>query len=155
MTAMTPVFFYHLERQPLDSVLPKLLATSLERGWRVVVQAGSEERAEAIAAHLWSYDEDSFLPHGNKVDGFPDLQPIWITAEDENPNNANIRFFVDGAEVGEIGGLTRAIIMFDGNDPQAVDAAREGWKRFRSAGHEVSYWQQDEQGRWQNRAAKV
>lgn len=155
MTAMTPVFFYHLERQPLDRVLPKLLATSLERGWRVVVQAGSEERAEAIAAHLWSFDEESFLPHGSKADGFPDLQPIWITAENDNPNNANIRFFVDGAEVGEIGGLTRAIIMFDGNDAEAVEAAREGWKRFRTAGHEVSYWQQDDQGRWQNRAAKA
>ena len=155
MTAMTPVFFYHLERQPLDSVLPKLLATSLERGWRVVVQAGSEERAEAIAAHLWSFDEESFLPHGTKADGFPDLQPIWITAENDNPNNANIRFFVDGAAVGDIGGLTRAIIMFDGNNAEAVEAAREGWKRFRGAGHEVSYWQQDEQGRWQNRAAKA
>ncbi len=155
MTAMTPVFFYHLERQPLDSVLPKLLTTSLERGWRVVVKAGSEERAEAIAAHLWTFDEESFLPHGTKADGFPDLQPIWITAEDDNPNNANIRFFVDGAAVGDIGGLTRAIIMFDGNDAEAVDAAREGWKRFRGAGHEVSYWQQDDQGRWQNRAAKT
>ncbi len=153
METMTPVFFYHLERQPLDAVLPKLLATSLERGWRVVVQAGSDERAEALAAQLWSQDEEGFLPHGTKADGFPDLQPIWLTAVDENPNNANIRIFVDGAEAGEIGGLTRAVILFDGNDQQAVDAAREGWKRFKAAGHEVSYWQQDEQGRWQNRAA--
>ena len=155
MTDMTPVFFYHLERQPLEGVLPKLLATSLERGWRVVVQAGSPERAEAIAAHLWSYDEDSFLPHGAKADGFADLQPVWITAETDNPNNANIRFFVDGADVGDISGLTRAIVMFNGNDPDAVAAARDGWKRFRAEGHEVSYWQQDEQGRWQNRAAKA
>ena len=153
MEPMTPVFFYHLERQPLDAVLPKLLATSLERGWRVVVQAASEERAEALASQLWSLDEDSFLPHGTKADGFADLQPVWLTAVDENPNNANIRFYVDGAEVGDIGGLTRAVIMFDGNDGEAVEAARAGWKRFKAAGHEVSYWQQDEQGRWQNRAA--
>ena len=153
MEPMTPVFFYHLERQPLDVVLPKLLALSLERGWRVVVQAASEERAEALAAQLWSFDDEGFLPHGTKADGFPDLQPVWLTAEDENPNGANIRFYVDGAEVGEIGGLTRAVIMFDGNDAQAVEAARAGWKRFKAAGHEVSYWQQDDQGRWQNRAA--
>jgi DNA polymerase III subunit chi len=150
---MTPVFFYHLERQPLEAVLPKLLATSLERGWRVVVKAGSEERAESLAAHLWSYDEESFLPHGTRSDGMPDLQPIWLTAVDENPNNANISFFVDGAEIGSIEGLTRAVIMFDGKDPDALEAARAGWRRFRAQGHEVSYWQQDEQGRWQNRAA--
>jgi DNA polymerase-3 subunit chi len=153
METMTPVFFYHLERQPLDAVLPKLLSMSLERGWRVVVQAGSDERAEALAAQLWSYDEEAFLPHGTKADGFADLQPVWLTAADENPNNANVRMYVDGAAPGDIGGLTRAVILFDGNDPQAVDAAREGWKRFKAAGHEVSYWQQDEQGRWQNRAA--
>ena len=153
MGPMTPVFFYRLERQPLDAVLPKLLGMSLERGWRVVVQAGTEEKAEALSTQLWGFDDDSFLPHGTKADGFPDSQPVWLTGEDENPNNANIRFYVDGAAVGEIGGLTRAVIMFDGNDQQAVEAAREGWKRFKAAGHEVSYWQQDEQGRWQNRAA--
>jgi DNA polymerase III subunit chi len=150
---MTPVFFYHLERQPLESVLPRMLQTSLERGWRVSVRAGSEERAEALAAHLWSFDEESFLPHGTKADGYPDLQPVWLSAADENPNGATVRFYVDGAVVGEIDGLIRAVIIFDGNDADALDLARSGWKRFRAAGHEVSYWQQDEQGRWQNRAS--
>jgi DNA polymerase III subunit chi len=151
---MTAVFFYHLERQPLDAVLPRMLATSLERGWRVVVQAGSEERAEALAALLWTHDEESFLPHGTKADGFPDLQPIWLTGIDENPNAANVRFYVDGAAPGEVGGLTRAVILFDGNEAESVERARGDWKRFRGEGHEVSYWQQDEQGRWQNRAGK-
>ena len=65
---MTPVFFYHLERQPLEAVLPKMLSTSLDRGWRVSVQAGSEERTEALAALLWTFDDDSFLPHSRSVD---------------------------------------------------------------------------------------
>jgi DNA polymerase-3 subunit chi len=150
---MTPVFFYQLQTQPLEVVLPKLLATSLERGWRVVVQAGSDERAEALADQLWSQDKEGFLPHGTKADGFPDRQPVWITATDEKPNNANVRFYVDGAAVGDVAGLTRAVIMFDGNDTDALDAARAEWKRFRANGHEVSFWQQDDQGRWQNRAA--
>lgn len=150
---MTPVFFYHLERQPLESVLPKLLAASLERGWRVVVQTGSDERAEALASHLWAFDDESFLPHGTRSDGVPDLQPIWLTAVDENPNGANVRFYVDGAPVGDVDGLTRAVILFDGSDAEALEQARSGWKRFRAEGREVTYWQQDENGRWQNRAA--
>jgi DNA polymerase-3 subunit chi len=118
------------------------------------VRTGSGERAEALAALLWAYDDESFLPHGTKADGYDDLQPIWLTAEDENPNAANVRFYVDNAEIGAIDGLTRAVIMFDGNDPEAVEAARAGWRRFKEEGREVSYWQQDEQGRWQNRAAR-
>ena len=150
---MTQVYFYHLERQPLDNVLPQLLEKSLERGWRVVVQAGSAERAEALASLLWTFSDESFLPHGTRADGFADLQPIWLTAEDENPNAADVRFYVDGAAAGDIDGLTRAVVMFDGHDSEAVERARADWKRFRAAGHEVSYWQQDESGRWQNRAA--
>lgn len=150
---MTPVFFYHLERQPLESVLPKLLAASLERGWRVVVQAGSDERVEALASLLWTFDDDSFLPHGTKADGSPHLQPVWLTAVDENPNGATVRFYVDGAPVGEIEGMIRAVILFDGNDAEALERARDGWKRFKAEGRDITYWQQDENGRWQNRAA--
>ena len=153
MRSMTPVFFYHLERQPLESVLPKLLRTSLERGWRAVVQASSNERAEALAALLWTFDDESFLPHGTKADGMPELQPVWLTDEDENPNGANVRFYVDGAPVGEIEGLIRAVIMFDGNDTEALERSRSDWKRFKAEGRDVTYWQQDEAGRWQNRAA--
>ncbi len=153
--SMTPVFFYHLERQPLDAVLPRLLALSIDRGWRAVVQVGTEERAEALASLLWTFSDESFLPHGTKADGYADLQPVWLTAVDENPNAATVRFYVDGAAVGDIAGLTRAVILFDGHDETALDQARTDWKRFRAAGHEVSYWQQDDEGRWQNRAAQA
>ena len=60
---MTEVLFYHLQDMSLENVLPPLLEKSLERGWRVVVQSTSEERADALDAHLWTYRDDSFLPH--------------------------------------------------------------------------------------------
>ena len=150
---MTDVFFYHLERQPLESVLPRLLRASLDRGWRVVIQAASDERVEALASALWTFDEESFLPHGSKADGLAELQPIWITDRHETPNAATVRFYVDGAEVATIDGLTRAVVIFNGGDTEAVQRAREDWKRFKAQGHSISYWQQDEHGRWQNHAA--
>ena len=149
---MTEIYFYHLERQTLDQVLPKLLAAGLERGWRAVVQAGSAERAEALSSLLWTFSDDAFLPHGTRADGLAELQPVWLTALDENPNSANVRFYVDGAAVGGISGLTRAVVLFDGADEAGLARAREDWKRFRAEGHAVRYWQQDEEGRWQDRA---
>lgn len=151
---MSEVRFYHLERQTLDQVLPGMLLKGLERGWRAVVQTGSDERAEALSSQLWTHSDESFIPHGSKPDGCAELQPIWLTASDENPNKATVRFHVDGARAGDLAGLELAVIIFDGNDADAVSAAREDWKRFKAEGHEVSYWQQDEQGRWQNRAAQ-
>jgi len=152
---VTEVFFYHLEQQPLDHVLPRLLKSAYDRGWRTVVQAGAPERVEALSTLLWAFDEEGFLPHGTSADGLAELQPIWITSGPDTPNGATVRFFVDGATPEAIDGLTRAVIVFDGHDEQAIQTARDCWKRYRAQGAAVSYWQQDEQGRWQNRAAKA
>lgn len=145
---MAEVLFYHLERSPLESVLPDLLARSLERGWRVVVKVGSDERLEALNAHLWSFDDASFLPHGSAADGHAEEQPIWLTTGDDNPNGANVRFLVDGAETADFAGYSRIVFMFDAADAEAVRQAREAWTAARAAGSEATYWRQSENGRW-------
>lgn len=152
IAAVAEVLFYHLERQPLEKVLPQLIEKTLERGWRAVVQASSEERVESISAALWVTGEESFLPHGTARDGNADLQPVWITDGTDNPNGARVRFMVDGARIASIEGLDRAVYLFDGRDAEAVASARDLWKEAKSSGHQVSYWQQDDKGRWQNKA---
>lgn len=150
---MTEVLFYHLKGQTLEQVLPALLQKSLERGWRVVVQAGSDERVEALDSHLWTWREDSFLPHGTWRDPEVAAQPIVLTVNDDNPNGATVRFLVDGAAMpGDGGGYERLVLLFNGDDPDAVDAARGRWSEVKAAGLEATYWQTDEQGRWQRKA---
>jgi DNA polymerase-3 subunit chi len=151
---MTEVFFYHLERQPLETVLPQLLEKALARGWRAVVQIGIAERVEAISTLLWSYRDESFLPHGTQADGNAARQPIWLTDGEESPNAPHVRFFLDGAEPSALQGLERAIIMFDGSLADSVDQARDWWRRMTAEGHAVSYWRQDEGGRWRNMAER-
>lgn len=151
MTTMTEVLFYHLDRQPLERVLPELLEKCLERGWRAVVQLGSEERCEAIDAHLWTYRDEGFLPHGTAKDGHADAQPVFLTTREDNPNGAVVRFVADGASLPDAAGYTRLVMLFDGNDNDAVDRAREAWKAAKSAGHDATYWQQSERGRWERK----
>ncbi|HKA79025.1 MAG TPA: DNA polymerase III subunit chi [Xanthobacteraceae bacterium] len=147
---MTEMLFYHLQRQPLERVLPTLIEKSLERGWRVVVQAASEERLEALDAQLWTFRDDSFLPHGTAREGDAREQPILLTVADDNPNGATVRFLVDGAPVpADAGAYQRIVLIFDGEDPDAVAAARERWSEGRAKGFEVTYWQTDDEGRWQ------
>ena len=152
MSAAAEVLFYQLERQPLDQVLPGLLEKTLGRGWRAVVQAGTEERLEALDTLLWTYAEDSFLPHGTTRDGFSDQQPVFLTSTEANPNGAVVRFFVDGADSGELSGYTRVVYLFDGRDEDARLKAREQWKRAKDEGHAVTFWQQNERGRWEKKA---
>jgi DNA polymerase-3 subunit chi len=149
---MTEILFYHLHRQPLERVLPTLLERSLERGWRVVVQASSEERVEALDAHLWTFRDDSFLPHGTWREGEAREQPILLTVNDDNPTGAAVRFLIDGAPVpADAGAYQRIVLIFDGEDPDAVAAARQRWSEAKAKGLEATYWQADEQGRWQRR----
>jgi DNA polymerase-3 subunit chi len=149
---MPEVLFYQLERQPLDRVLPGLLEKTLERGWRAVVQAGGEERLEALDALLWTYRDESFLPHGTARDGFAAEQPVFLTTGEDNPNGAGVRFLVDGADCGELGGYGRVVYLFDGRDEDARAKAREQWKAAKNAGFTVTYWQQNERGGWEKKA---
>jgi DNA polymerase-3 subunit chi len=149
---MTEVLFYHLEHQPLERVLPSLVERTLERGWRAVVQAGSEERVEALDTLLWTYREESFLPHGTRRDGNSAEQPVYLTSNEENPNKAGVRFMVDGAETAELSGYDRVVYLFDGRDETAVAKAREQWKAAKGAGCTVTYWQQSNEGRWEKKA---
>jgi DNA polymerase-3 subunit chi len=149
---MTEVLFYHLEQQPLERVLPSLVERTLARGWRAVVQAGSEERVAALDALLWTYDDASFLPHGTQRDGNPAAQPVYLTAGEGNPNGATVRFLVDGADIADLAGYQRIVYLFDGHDAEAVARAREQWKAAKTAGCDATYWQQSPEGRWEKKA---
>jgi DNA polymerase-3 subunit chi len=150
---MTEVLFYHLQRQPLEAVLPTLIAKSLERGWRAVVHATGEERLAALDDHLWTFADESFLPHGTDKDPDPAGHPVLLTLSDGNRNGANVRFLVDGAAFPATAeSYERIIVLFDGNDPDALAGAREQWRSVKAAGHEATYWQQDERGRWAKKA---
>ena len=145
---MTEIAFYHLQHWPLEKALAKLLELTLERGKRAVVLLGTPERVEALNSLLWTFDQDSWLPHGSAQDGEAALQPVWLTATDENPNGARYLFLADGAASARVGDFDRCFELFDGNDPDAVAQARARWKAYQDAGHALAYWQQTEQGGW-------
>jgi DNA polymerase-3 subunit chi len=143
--------FYHLLSTPLERALPRLLERAVGQGHRVVIQAGSPERVEHLNALLWTYDEAGFLAHGSARDGNAAAQPIWLTHQAENPNGAAILFLVDGVAADDLGGFSRCVDMFDGNNPDAVEAARERWRVATAAGHTLTYWQQTASG-WEKKA---
>jgi len=148
---MTEVLFYHLEHQPLERALPALVERTLERNWRAVIEVGSEERLEALDTLLWTYREESFLPHGTRRDGNPEQQPVFLTSSQDNPNGATVRFLLDGAQLADVTSYARVVYVFDGRDASAVERAREEWRRAKAAGCEVTYWQQSPEGRWQKK----
>ncbi|MCV0397742.1 MAG: DNA polymerase III subunit chi [Rhizobiaceae bacterium] len=150
---MAEVWFYHLTDSTLEGVLPDLLERSLSRGWRAVIQAGAEERRDALDSHLWTYRDRSFLAHGTDREPHVEHQPIVLTTGPANPNGATVRFMVDGAgPTPHMDDYERIVFMFDGHDADQLSAARVEWKRLKTSGVAVSYWRQNEGGRWEKQA---
>jgi DNA polymerase-3 subunit chi len=150
---MTEILFYHLQGQKLEGVLPALLEKSVERGWKVIVQGASEERIDALDAHLWTYRDDGFMPHGTWREPEAAQQPVLLTINDGNPNAASVRFLIDGAAVpADAEAYARIVLVFDGDDEEAVAAAREHWSEVKAKGFAATYWQPDASGRWVKQA---
>jgi DNA polymerase-3 subunit chi len=154
---MPEIWFYHLQHQPLERALPAICEKSLERGWRVVIEARSDERLEGLDQLLWTYAEESFLAHGLARDGDGELQPIYLTLGQENPNAARLRLFIEAADVAACLALPaasayeRVILLFDGQDEDQLADARTQWKRLKDQGHTLAYWQQTNAGRWERK----
>ena len=154
---MSEIHFYHLQIHPLERALPKLLEKSLERDWHVCLQMRTPEKCASLNDLLWNVGEDGFLPHGTAEDGDVEFQPIYLTTGSENPNGAQIRFFVECAQIAPALAASaepyeRIVIMFDGNDENELNDARAQWKALKETGLPMSYLQQTENGGWEKKA---
>ncbi len=148
---MAEIGFYHLTRTGADQALPALLGRTLAAGQRAAIICGTPERVAALDASLWLCPEPEWLPHGTAASGEADLQPIWLTTEDESPNNARFLFLIDGGISARLDQFDRVFDLFDGNDEAALAAARGRWKAAKEAGHALTYWQQGQRG-WEKKA---
>jgi DNA polymerase-3 subunit chi len=148
---MAEVWFYHLERTALEQALPELLEKTLARGWSAQVRCRTAERAAVLDGALWTYREDSFLPHGLESEPDADRQPVVLGTGEGNPNAAQALFLIDDAEPGSLDGFARTVVFIDGRDPAAVAAGRSRWTSLKAAGASLSYWQQKPEGGWEKR----
>ena len=146
---MTEIGFYHLTKTSLPNALFRLLEKILASGKRVVVRTGSVERVKFLNDALWTIDAASFLPHGTDKEGNGVQQPIWLTADFTNPNDAEVLILTDGADGTAYQEYDRCLEIFDGNDDEAVVAARKRWRKFNDLGLSLTYWKQIESGRWE------
>jgi DNA polymerase-3 subunit chi len=149
---LVEILFYHLTESKVEETLPPLLEKSLERKWRVAVQTASAERRDRLDDLLWTWRADNFLPHGTDEAEYCERQPVLLTAGIGNQNNARVRFLVDGAVPPPLDGYDRVVFMFDGYDDSQLQAARGQWKSLKAEGHSLSYWQQNDEGRWEKKA---
>lgn len=149
---MGEIWFYHLQKRRLEEMLPPLLEKTLERGWRACIETPEAERLTSLDSQLWTFQDESFLPHGKE--GEPDAadQPILLTGAQTNTNGAQVRFLMDGAQVDDASVYERVIYLFDGRDPMAVETARNYWRELKDGPDMAVYWQETDRGGWEKKS---
>jgi len=149
---MSEIRFYHLQSQTQEQALPLLVSKAFEKGLRVVVKLRNAGEVNEMDTNLWAYDANSFLPHGSAKTGNAAAQPVWITCEDENPNDASVLIIGQGAQSSIHSDFTLCCEIFSGYDEVAVQEARKRWKEYKEQGFDITYWQQNERGGWDKKA---
>jgi DNA polymerase-3 subunit chi len=138
-------WFYHIEHTALDAAIAPLIEKCLERKWRVVV-VGHEETLERLNKGLWTYREDSFLPHGrSRADAAN--QPVLLSTEAVGANGAKVALLLDGSDILSEE-FERVIVVFDGGDETARAKARQQYKAATDGGVAARYFQQERGGSW-------
>lgn len=147
---MGHAMFYHLTQKPLEHTLPLLVGKALDAGLRVGIRGTSRARLDWLDAQLWLLGDDAFLPHGLSGGPHDADQPVLLTNDTALPNAARCLLGIDGAQIdaAEALALERTCILFDGNDPAAVERARAQWRSLSGAGVKAQYWS-EASGRWQ------
>ena len=149
---MTEIRFYHLLQQKPLTTLVSLIERARGRDQVILIKAADKAEAETIDTYLWSYQPQSFLPHSLDTDIYASHQKILITTGSDNTNQASTLFQINHEALNIPDHITLCCKIFDGHNEEGLLAARRDWKHLKDAGHTLSYWQQDENGKWEQKA---
>ena len=138
------VDFYHLTRQPLDQVVPRLAERVVASGQRLLIVSGDAGQRRTLDQRLWDYAAESFLPHAQAGVGDDAVQPVLIASTPDAANGARCILIADALWRDEALAFERAFHLFDEAN---IAAARAAWKGLGAhAGVERRYWKQGPRG---------
>lgn len=152
---MTDIRFYHLQRTPLSQALPALATKALEGRYKILIRTANKKDMMKLDKELWTYQPESFLPHGTQDDPLPEYQPVLLayknTARAEN--SANLLIDLDLSDQSLWQNFERCCLIFEDWNKEIKETARAAWKSLQeSKEHSLSYWQQSNTKGWEQKA---
>lgn len=144
-------WFYHLEASTIQGVLPGLLEKTLQKGWRALVKL-PEMQLKDMDDYLWTYKDDSFLPHGRDDEPMAEQHPITLSASATSASEHQAVFLLGGENVNDMSGVERCMVMINGRSQDDVMRERKRWKVLKETGASLSYYQQNVRGSWEKKA---
>ena len=144
-------WFYHLEASTVEGILPGLLEKTQQKGWRALVKL-PEAQLKEMDDYLWTYKDDSFLPHGRDDEPLAERQPITLSASAKTATGYQAVFLLGGSDIEDMSDVERCMVMINGRSQDNVMQERKRWKALKDTGASLSYYQQNDRGGWDKKA---
>ena len=134
-------FFYNATRREIVNDIAILTEKLYKKNNHILIYCADQETVDTLDEYLWSYREDSFIPHSknNKKKSF---YPILITNEILNKHEHNILLVLNGVLIKETDWpkFNKVYYFFDEQNHEEKENARSMWKSFSSLEIDCRYW---------------
>ena len=132
------VVFYDVAPDAWDAWLHKLASAAWDRtGARLLIMVDGPDRADALDAALWTFREESFLPHevvrGDAPLTDPDAR-VLISWDESNPHGANLLALDSPVDLDFASSFEVVMDVVDRRSEERLVASRERFKAWRSRG---------------------
>jgi DNA polymerase-3 subunit chi len=143
---VTEIRFYHLQRSSAEKAVPDLLKKAVERGHKVLFKLPTASRRQFYDEWLWRFAPESFLPHAQEGDEADADHAIWLSTNDNAPNQPTMALVAEGAALPDVEGLLLICNVFDSANQ---DQARQLWATLKNQKDlTLTYWKQQDNGGW-------
>jgi len=140
---MTRVSFYTLADDVQGDrfqVTCRLVERIHGEGLRLYVRAASEQEARHLDRLLWTFRQQSFIPHGLRGETDSDLTPVLIGWNGDAPDTRPILINLAPALPPGFERYERVCEAVD-HDPAIRAAARERFRSYRRSGLQLDHYQ--------------
>ena len=115
----------------------RLIEKAYKNKHRIYVNADSQAQANQLDELLWTYKEDSFLPHNLYGDGPEPAPPIQIGFEKTPDKHRDILLNLSKSIPDFYKQFTRVLEIVS-NDPEIQNTSRENYKSYINEGHDIN-----------------
>ena len=135
-------FFYNATRREILNDIAILTEKLYKKNNHILLYCADQETVDTLDEYLWSYREDSFIPHSKKNNEKKLFYPILITNEILNEHEHNILLVLNGVLIKETDWtkFNKVYYFFDEQNLEEKENARSMWKSFSSLEIDCRYW---------------
>jgi len=147
---VTQIIFYSTAPLQVEKTLFALLEKSLEKGNKSLLLFKDKEKCLSINEQLWTYKQNSFLPHTSEDDQIYDNidVPVYLSTKNENPFKAELLFSIDGFLPDNIDHFERVIIIIDVNDELLNEKYKNYYLDINKNFEDIVFYKSDDNGKW-------